>query len=262
MDMQEGILVYCVADQTDSAINGIVGMDGEHHLYAIRHGDLYAMVSDVNLDEYGEDSIAEKSEDIEWLKEKAQIFMDIILEISNNFNVIPMKFLTIFKTEDRVKGIIDDNLGQFHSNLKKIKDREELSVKIYCDNKIFKDKIMSEEIKAFEKTLIGKPKGAAFFLKKKFETSLDEKMQNKICKEANGLADELKPLAVDMKSNKLLAKEITGIEIPMILNCAFLVDLKEKENFVRVVERQKASNEDIGFSIEFSGPWPPYDFCE
>jgi len=257
-----GILVYCIADTYDNSIADIVGMDGINKLYAISYENLFAIASDVNLDEYGEESMAEKGEDIEWLKEKATIFMGIILKISSASSIIPMKFLTIFTSENRVKDIITENLQQFLNNFAKIKNREELSVKIYCDDKKYKEKSMGEEIRNFEKTLVGKPKGAAFFLKKKYEGELDDKIQNKICNMANNFADEISSFAVEMKSNKVLAKEITGIDIPMVLNCAFLVDIDQKEKLTAKIDELTKEYEESGFMIELTGPWPPYSFCE
>lgn len=258
----KGILVYCIAKEPDDAITQINGMDGINKLYMIESQGLYAVVSDVGLDEYGEENMAEKGEDIEWLKERATIFMDIILKINAVVSIIPMKFLTIFTTEDRVKEIINDNLEQFLHNFDKITNRQELSVKIYCDDKKYKEKVMGEEISNFEKTLAGKPKGAAFFLKKKFEGELDDKIQTKICNIADKFASSITQFAVEMKSNKLLAKEISGITTPMILNCAYLVSDEQKDQFLDAVDEQKNDYEESGFLIEVSGPWPPYSFCD
>lgn len=258
----KGILVYCITDKCDDSINEIVGMDGINKLYYIMSNDLYAITSDVDLEEYGEDSMAEKSEDVEWLKEKATIFMDIILKTSVTSSIIPMKFLTIFTSCDRVKSIINDNLDQFLHNFEIIKNREELSVKIYCDDKVYKENIMGDEIRKFEQTLVGKPKGAAFFLKKKFEGELDDKISNRICDAANSFANKISNYAVEMKSNKTLAKEISGVDIPMILNCAYLVDRDQKEKMSTRIDELTEEYEKDGFRIEFSGPWPPYNFCE
>lgn len=258
----KGILLYCIANEVVNDIFDINGLDDIVKLYSIENSGLFAIVSDVSLEEYGEEAMSEKGEDIEWLKEKAVIFMDIILKINSISNIIPMKFLTIFTSEERVKSVISENYEQIIHNFNKIKTREELSVKIYCDEKIYKEKVMGEEIRNFEDSLIGKPKGAAFFLKKKFDGELDDKIQNRICSMANSLTDAISSLAADSKTNKLLAKEITGISTPMILNSAFLVDNDRQELFLAKIDEMKGDYENCGFTIELSGPWPPFSFCE
>lgn len=257
----KGILVYCIVEKFDSSISEIEGMSTGEKLRAVGSCGLFAVVSDVDLDEYGEESVAEKGEDIEWLKEKASAFMDIMLKIMPVTQIVPMKFLTIFLTEDRVKDIITESLEHFQEIFAKIRKHKELCVKIYCDSKRYKESTVAEDIIRFEQSLTGKPKGAAFFLKKKFESELNEKIQDRIFQLCNGFSEELKGLAAEMKSNKILAKEITGIETPMIINCAYLVEDGRADDFMNKVENFRREYEKSGFTAEATGPWPPYSFC-
>jgi hypothetical protein len=258
----DGILLFCITNELNNDIFLIHGMDGLGKLYSIENSGLFAIVGNVDLAQYGEEAMAEKGEDIEWLKAKAVMFMDIILKINSLSSMIPMKFLTIFTAEERVKNIITENYELFVHNFEKINKREELSVKMYCDEKKYKEKVMGDEIVNFEKSLVGKPKGAAFFLKKKFDGELEDKIQSRICDLANEFAENLKSFAAEMRSNKILAKEITEISTPMILNCAFLVDIDKQEQFATKIDELKGYYESNGFMIELSGPWPPFSFCE
>lgn len=258
--VSDGVLLYCISNTFDVKLSGIAGMDGCSRLYAIEYKNLYAIVSNVSLEEYGQENIKAKGEDVKWITEKAQIFMNIILSINETSNIIPMKFLTIFNTEERVQEIIEENHEDFTRNFEKLVGSEELSLKIYCNDKVFKDNSMKEEIDKFEKSLMGKAKGAAFFLRKKFDSELNNKVQSKICTLANSMVNGAQEFAIDMKSNKLLAKELTGIDLGMILNCAFLVNSKDKENFIDYIKALQTKYEQEGFLIEYSGPWPPYNF--
>lgn len=258
----EGVLLYCIADAFDIKIKEIDGMDEHSKLYVIPHKSLYAVVSNVNLEEYGEENIKVKGEDVEWLKEKAEKFMDIMLSINETSNIIPMKFLTIFITEERVQNVIEENYEGFMNNFEKISGCEEFSLKIYCDTKLFKNRFMKEEIEKYEKTISEKPKGAAFFLRKKFDSELDNKVEKKFFTMANSMISNTQKFATDMKSNKLLAKEITGISLTMISNCAFLINLKNKKDFIEYTTSLKLTYEEGGFIFECSGPWPPYNFID
>ena len=204
--------------------------------------------------------MSEKSEDIEWIKQKAEIFMDIMLGISEYASIIPMKFLTIFSSEERVKEAGRENYEQIKTKLNRIKGKTEMSVKFYCDEKTFKQTAMQEEISAFEKSLAGKPQGAAYFLRKKFESEMSERIQKSICKAADSMAGEMKSLAADMQINKNLAREITGIDVPMVLNCAFLIDANDREAFDNRAKELSDQYKATGFLVECSGPWPVYSF--
>jgi hypothetical protein len=256
------LLLYCIANKFNNELSEVLGLDKKNKLYAVEHKNIYGIVSELDSDEYDEESIGSKSEDIDWLTENAKKFMDIILTIHKKSNIIPMKFMTIFNSEERVKNVMEEKYNVFLDNFEKIEGKEELSLKIYCNDKIFKENCMGEEIEKFEKSLTGKPKGAAFFLRKKFDGELNDRVQNKICKEANLIAENVQEFSEDMKSNKLLAKEITGIDIPMILNCAILVDINKKEEFETYIRKVKEEYGKSGFLIELSGPWPPFDFCQ
>lgn len=258
---QKGLLLYCIADSFDEALMSIKGLDDIHTLCSLKHKGLYAIFSNVELQEYSEESIKTKSEDINWIKEKACRFMEIMQSINEKTILIPMKFLTLFNREDRIIDIIDENYEDFQASISKLRQREEFNVKLYCNDKIFKETSMGEEMKAFEETLEGKSKGSAFFLKKKFDSELDDKVRDKICRIANSIIEDSNTYYTEMKSLKLLPKEITGIKERMVLNCAFLVDKKEKNNLIGYFVDMKEKHKDSGFLIECSGPWPPYDFC-
>jgi hypothetical protein len=258
---EKGLLLYCIADNFDESLLSIKGLEETSSISAFEYKGMYAVISAVSLDEYGEESMQIKGEDVGWLTEKACRFMEIMQSINEKVVVIPMKFLTLFTSEQRIVEVIDENYEDFKDTFNKLSGREELSVKIYCSDKAFKETSMGEEIAAFEKTLAGKPKGAIFFLRKKFDGELDSRVQDKICKIANSIVEEAVPLCIEMKSLKLLAKEITGVKERMVLNCAFLVDSKEKDKFRSYFQEAKEKYKASGFNIECLGPWPPYDFC-
>jgi hypothetical protein len=256
-----GILIYCIIQEFDEKLSEIRGLDESNRLYAIKSGPLTAIVSDVNLEEYGEDKMAENGENIEWLKEKATMFMEVILKVMDMTSVIPMKFLTIFLSEHRVMEILRENHEDFQETFRRISGHDEFGVKIYCDERKYRESVLSEEIRDFDNSLAGKPKGAAFFLRKKFETELDEKIRNRIYGISSQFAEKLSALTSDMKINKNLVKEITGIEIPMILNCAYLVKHDQKEAFAGRIEEFLRNFGSGGFYADLTGPWPPYSFC-
>lgn len=256
-----GILLYGITNKYNAELYQIKGLDEDYVLFLVEKSGLYGVVSEVTLQEYNEENINTKSEDIDWLTDKANRFMNIILSVNKDTAVIPMKFLTILNNISRVEEILEQNGDKFGKTLKKLNNKEEFSVKIYCNYKIFKDTYMKEELKKFEESLRGKPKGSVFFLRKKFDSELNGKVQSNIYKIANSMVDDTAPYYVEMKSNKLLAKEITGIQDKMILNCAFLIDKRQKEVFNSYIHELIEKYSNIGFTLQFTGPWPPYNFC-
>jgi hypothetical protein len=60
--------------------------------------------------------------------------------------------------------------------------------------------------------------------------------------------------------NKLLARELTGKREPMVLNSAYLVSEEKIESFKQEIEELKKQVYAKGFSLEYSGPWPTFNF--
>ncbi len=72
--------------------------------------------------------------------------------------------------------------------------------------------------------------------------------------------ERLKGLAEELKENKILGKELTQRNDPMIFNGAFLVKKEKVDGFQKEIQKLRAEYEKIGFTFESSGPWPPYNF--
>ncbi len=258
---EEGLLLYCIVNHFDENNNSFKGIDDIHPICAIEYKGLFGIYSKVYLNEYSEENLKIKGEDIKWLTEKACKFMNILQLLSGNKVSIPMKFLTLFNNENRLRDALSENYHLFNETLNSLRDCEEHSVKIYCDVKHFKETAMNAEITAFAASLFNKPKGAAFFLKKKFDIDLDNKVEKKIFASANSIIETVKPYCKELKSNKLLAKEITCVQEKMILNCAVLINQTQIDEFQNSINQLKENYQDCGIIIECSGPWPPYNFC-
>lgn len=256
-----GLLVYCVAGRDAAGLDGISGLDGVHRLRSIGNGGLFAVASEVDLGEYGEEGMAARSEDVAWITEKAGVFMDILLRVHELAPCVPIKFMTLFTAEERVRAMLEAHRDALVRDLERTRDREEWSVKVYCDDGVYKDRAAGGERAVFEKSLEGKPKGAVFFLRKKFESQLDERIHDRICEEADRMAGQLTGLSDGMKAGKLLARELSGVETPMVLNCAFLVSRAQREAFTRRAGELDREGAPSGFRVTRSGPWPPFSFC-
>ena len=72
--------------------------------------------------------------------------------------------------------------------------------------------------------------------------------------------EKLEELAEELKENKILGKELTQKNDPMIFNGAFLVKKEKVARFQEEIQKLEADYKKIGFTFESSGPWPPYNF--
>ena len=56
------------------------------------------------------------------------------------------------------------------------------------------------------------------------------------------------------------SKEVTERKEEMILNSAFLIKNDNVENFMEAENALKEIFEEMGFFLDCTGPWPPYNF--
>lgn len=260
--VEDGRLVYlyCVADR-EPGIKEIEGM--ENNLYFLCHNGLYAVASKVEKQEFDEEGLKRNMADLEWVKVNASMHEKIIEQVMTNTTVIPFKFGTLFNTYDSLKAMLQEYGEEFKAILRKLENKEEWGVKIYCDTKKIKAFSINDEpeILEIEYRINKSSPGKVFFLKKKKAELLAQAVNRKINEYGQESFDLLKELSFEARINKLLPKQVTERKDDMVLNSVFLVDKDEVDNFTNMVDALKIHYESKGFFIDCTGPWPPYNFC-
>jgi len=254
----ELIYVYCLVNKLPD-IQNITNIQG---LRTVLVDNFYAVIRNVSDNDFSEENFKKHLSDLVWLESNAREHIQVINLIMEKNSVIPFKFGTIFMAEERLRRFISDYSGSLAENFNRILDKEEWSVKIYCDRRILSNQIdeLSEEAAALEKQIMLSSPGKAYLLKRK-KTDLIENEMDRISKTyGQKYFDEFNNLSDSNSLNNLLPKEFTGREDTMILNATFLV-LKDKVNDFKIVSDTLMKRDGIsGFLIETTGPWPPFSF--
>ena len=71
---------------------------------------------------------------------------------------------------------------------------------------------------------------------------------------------KLQDCAEDGLLGKIQDKALTGKTEPMVLNGIFLLREEKIEKFLNEIERLGREMKPKGFTLEYSGPWPAYNF--
>lgn len=232
--------------------------------FSIPYKDIEAIVSEISLEEFGSEEIQKRAtEDLEWIKEKALMHEKVIEIKMNSLGlIIPMKFGTIFKDRESLTSSLKKDYLKFKNLLKGLKGKEERSVKIYCKSKLFENEIKKsspiiqkrlEEIKSL-------PAGRQYFLEEEVNEMAKREARKSVNNYTSLFLERFKGLAEELKENKILGKELTQRNDPMIFNGAFLVKKEKVDGFQKEIQKLRAEYEKIGFTFESSGPWPPYNF--
>ncbi|MCX5810388.1 MAG: GvpL/GvpF family gas vesicle protein [Proteobacteria bacterium] len=265
----DGLYLYCIREKTED-VSGFHtrGIDGKREIFTIIHRELEAVISRVSLLKFTSEEIQKKAvEDLNWIKEKAVIHEDVIEEAMRGadglVNVIPMRFGIIFKDKAGLKETLDRDYAKMRRLLNKIRGKQEWSVKIYLmDSERFElmVKEKNEDIRLKEQEMASMPEGMAYFM----EEELKETVCNEVNKELDVMSDnlfgKLGEEAAESVKTKILDREMTGKTERMVLNAAFLVHADKVDSFKKALEDIDEDLKAKGLHLEYSGPWPPFNF--
>ncbi len=266
----EGLYLYCIRKKSNFPLLSLKGIDQKNELFVFSHKGIEAIVSVVSSEEFDSEEIKKKvHENLGWIKEKIMIHENVIEEVMKKngrvISVIPMKFGTIFTEEERLAETLDKCYEQFNATFNKLEDKEEWSVKIYFNNQRQLEEIIStenEKVKEIKRKIAGMPEGIAYFYESELNEAISYEVGEKIHEIKKNIFEEIKLNSEDAIECKILAKEITCRPELMILNASYLIKTEMVDEFIRSAERKNEELNAQGFSLEFSGPWPPYYFSE
>ena len=252
------IYVYCISDSS----LGIARNMRSKGLKSLKFDDFYVIVKYVSEGEFSEADFKRNLSDIQWVETNTREHIRVIGMIMEYTTVIPFKFGTIFNTKAGLQQFITDYTVSLTENFNNIRGKEEWAVKIYCNRKAMSEQIdeLSVEAAALEEEIMASSPGKAYLLQRKKE-DLIEKEMDRLCRDyGQKYFDEFKSLSESTSLSNLLPKEYTGREDTMILNAAFLVSKDNVSDFKWTFDTLRKKDENAGFIIEATGPWPPFSF--
>lgn len=253
------IYLYCLVNKKLEG-NDLLVVNKDLKLIEI--DNFYCVVRYVSNTEFSEENFQQNANNIGWLDIKVREHLNVINSIMEIQTVIPFKFGTIFKSVTNIETFITEYADSLLQNFNTIGGKEEWSAKIYSSQNVLVGKIdeLSEESAQLEAEIRQSSEGKAFFLRKK-KTLLIENQVEKICnKYGQEYYDTFLQLSESTKLLPLTASDITGRKDTMILNATFLVQKENVAELIRSADFFQQRDEETGFGIELTGPWPPFSF--
>lgn len=244
-----GCYLYAVSrGVATSDLTPISGLRGAE-LRVISHRGLDAVVSAVDLDEFGEEGLRRNLENMQWLEEIARGHDDVVREVAAIATVAPVRMATICRTDDSVRTRLDQWHDDLVQALDRVVGRQEWSVKAYAA-----EDAVSEPAAAEPATT-----GAAYLQRRR--ASLAQARQS--AEDATAVADQVHhELAAASVASRLLQpqdRRLSGHPGVMTLNAAYLLDEGSANRFRALVDDMAAKFPTA--QIELRGPWPPYSFA-
>ena len=218
----------------------------------VRHGDLAAIVSQVDLAEFGEEALRDRLNDRAWLEDTAFRHADVLQRVAAQHEVVPLRFGAIYDERSDVAQLLEIRGDEFRAALAHVRGRIELGVKVWIDRGRFEQSLLGEPPD-------DEPSGRAYLLRRQHEQRVAAEVSAKLAQLADGLHAQLSVLAVDAVVNRPQPRELTGRDETMLLNAAYLVPRGDVRLETGVAGLEAAYGE-LGMTFEVTGPWPPHNF--
>ena len=254
MSENPGTWVYAVTeDRGRPAVPELDGLGGKP-LHGVARAGLVAVVSPVDLAEYGEEPLRRNLEDLEWLEAAARAHHNVIGAVAEAGPAVPMQLATVYRSDERVTAMLAERRDDFVAVLEGIRGRSEWGIKVYLP------------VSAGETTPAagagrpggtGRP-GTAYLQRRRSELSAREHERVAAASSAEEIHAELAALAAAARLHKPQHPQLTGRPEPMILNGSYLVDDERASAFSAAADELAGRHPAV--RVELTGPWPPYSF--
>jgi len=251
-----GRYLYCIADTGETVSLGNIGIE-ENEVYTISYDNLCAVVHNCLARPY-------KSEDREIVKGWVLSHQKVVDAVWEKFGtVIPIGFDTIVQgsaavdPEENMKKWLKDDYDNLKSKMEKVRDRAEYGVQLFWDRKTIAEKISDEspEIKALNEEIKSKPKGVAYMYRQKLEALLRKEIEDRADRYFKEFYGKITPHADDVRVEK--TRKTENEEKQMLLNLSCLLPKEGSKDLGEELEKIDTLE---GFSVRYTGPWPPYSF--
>jgi len=256
LEPMNGRYLYCIADSSIAETLGDIGIEA-NEVYGIPYDDLCAIVHNCPARPY-------ESEDQEIVKGWVIAHQKVVDAAWERFGtVIPIGFDTIVQgiaavdPEENMKNWLKDDYDNLKAKMEKIRDRAEYGVQVLWDSKIAAQRIAENnlDIKKLDQEIKSKPRGIAYMYRQKLKDLLKKEMENRADRYFKEFYEKIIPHADDIRVEK--TRKTEDKEKQMLLNLSCLLPKDASKKLGEELEKIEAMK---GFSVRYTGPWPPYSF--
>ena len=252
----EGRYLYCIVKDNEAVNLGKIGIEG-NEVYTIPYKELSAVVHNCPAEPY-------RSEDEEVVKIWLVTHQKVVDAATERFGtVIPIGFDTIVQgnaavdPEENMKNWLREDYDNLTAKMEKVRGRAEYGVQVFWDKRTMAQKVTDEspEIKELNDEIESKPRGLAYMYRQKLEDLLKKEMEKLADRYFRDFYEKIKPYADDLRVEKTKKTEDENTQMLLNLSC-----LLPEEGTKKLGEELEKIDALEGFSVRYTGPWPPYSF--
>lgn len=239
------------------------GVDFGSQIEFYEYKDLKAVISEVDQSVMSKEEIERNLQtNIEWTKRNVKAHHAVIMELKKHGTVIPLRFATILLSMENLQRMMKDYYKRFMGLLVQLKNKQELGIKVFFNYEKAKSalRVSDRAVARSTANALAAPQGMQWYLEKKNQTMLREKISDTVETKLRQILDTFDKKSVKSTLNSPYPMVSDPEKGEMVLSGAFLVNSNYVGNFSDTAGEMSQKMEKEGFSIELTGPWPPYNF--
>jgi len=228
------------ANLLPAGMKGIAGVD----LQTVYFEDISAVFSDIQRGELVSD------------KSNAMAYAGVVEALSLHFTLLPVRFGSLIATTDAITKIMERNYNEIQSNLRKVENKVEFGLKIFCDSEKIKGELRakteaeqpSEPLQHTEHSIY-----RDYLNKKLKEHRFEELLLAHVDMIIQDITTHLAQLNPLHKFKKMMTET-------NIIDAFFLLEKNKNDGLINAVK--ELQNRYDGLHFMLTGPWPPYNFVD
>jgi hypothetical protein len=256
------VYVYAIAEAgAGPAAPGMRGVsDAPVRVVTSEATGLQALVSDVPLEQFGDDALKRNLNDLPWLSAAALRHEGTVEAAMAETTLVPVRMCTMFRDDDGVREMLARDEPTLAAALGRLRDAHEWGVKVIADIDAFAAAVRRDETRAHARPDPATGEGAGYFAALRRDRATREEVAGELDRRARQIHDAVAAIATDVRLHPPSNRELSGYEGEMVLNGAYLVP-GERTDDLRALTRSLADrHRGDGLTVELTGPWPPYNF--
>ena len=253
--------VYGVVGASVETATAPRGIDGGA-VSVIPSGDVAALSTSVNADDYAPDKVEALTADVDWVSERATAHDRVLTWASDVGAVVPFPMWTLFSDAKGVSSMLSKRMNELQRTFERIRDGREFIVRMYVQAAVLKGHLAehSDELTSLEAQAAKATPGQKYLLERKIENLRRDAGRDLTGKVADEIHGALSSAAMETVREQPVNSGAPREQGRAILNASFLVAPARVVGFQRELTSMVNKYEPSGFKFDFTGPWPPYHF--
>lgn len=228
----------------------------------VRTSGVAAIVSEVPSEEYADDELNARLEDLAWVGERGVAHERVLDVFAAGGAVLPLSLFSLHRDEGRLRDRIAESADRYRAALERLAGRREWGIKVWRRQDASEHvERLSPALAALSKEMEDAAPGRRYLLERKRENLRGEEIRVASKRLAHRIYGLLSEAAEHSVSSPLPAAQPEGARV-LLLSAAFLVSDGSFQDFHRRVGEAAHEAGAAGFDVEFTGPWPPYHFAD